>query len=188
MTVWLSKRMAVFLTVVALAALVLAACGGDDDYDSGGDTGPTATEVDDAGGGDDSGDDSGGNGDVVDACALLTEEEVGAVLGTSVPVGEPQNFDPFFGCSWITETFDSADISVTVGDAGESLYEFNNDDAEEIDGLGDRAQYLTGLLGLLEVLKGDYYLSVSVNSFEMEDDDIRDASIELAEHAVARLD
>jgi hypothetical protein len=37
-------------------------------------------------------------------------------------------------------------------------------------------------------MKGDYYLSVSVNSFEMEDEDIREASIDLGEKIVERLD
>lgn len=204
MATWLSKRLVILLTMVALAALVLAACGGgdDDDDDGGDDTGPTATEADDSGddggdddsgddddgGDDDSGDDDDGGSDGdVDVCSLLSDDEVSAVLG-SAPEGEAANFDPFFDCSWITEDFNSINLSVAVGPGGESLFEFNNDDAEEIDGLGDRAQYLSGILGVLEVLEGDYYISVSVTGSDLDEDERRDASIELADHALGRLD
>jgi hypothetical protein len=207
---WIGKRVWVLLVVIALAALLLAACGGDDDDDGGG-NGPTATEAvdggdDDDGGGDDDGDGGeetsppdgggdddddggggGGNGDVPDVCALLTTDEVSDALGVPVGEGEQSNTDPFFICNWLeTEAFDSVSLQVLTGDddSREFYYELT-EDAEELDGLGDRAHY-DEIIGV-EVITDNYLLAVSISSSDLSDDEVRERSIDLAEKALERL-
>jgi hypothetical protein len=204
-----SSRWLVLIISLALAAvLALSACGGGDDDDDAGNANVTVTATDDTGddGGDEAeptdtddeaeptdepdGDDESDEGDdaVGDACALLTEDEAEQVLGAPVAAVEPFDQDPFAGCSWYTDSFDSVDVELGRRDPeGESLYEFLSEDAEEVDGLGDRAHYVSGALTLLEVLDGDYYISVSVDSIELSDVLEQEGAISLAGKALERL-
>ena len=94
--------MRVGVAIVALAALLAASCGGD----SGGF--PGASEAGDVS--------SGSKTDNIDPCALLTDAEISAVLG-SVPTSEffgPNG--PFTGCSWGT-----GDLSVSIATTDELI-------------------------------------------------------------------
>ncbi len=211
MNLLLRKNLLLAIACALVSLLALSACGGDDD-DTGGDGGSTATATDDSGDGDDGGDDTatetedageptddgGDDGDDVGgiltgsdanpaACELLTTDEIIEETGFEVGDGEPQEYaEGFYGCSWGSENFDSVDITM-LSEGGEGLYEFNNDNAEEIDGLGDQAQYSSEFLAILEVLDGDYYLSVAVNSSTAEAGAIREAVLNLARIALDRL-
>jgi hypothetical protein len=201
-TSWKTRLLAI--AGVALLALLAAACGGgdDDDDDGGGQTSaPAATQsqsngdqtdgatdepTETADGGDD---DDGGDGLGFDVCGLLTEDEAEAVLGKPV-TSEPQDFDPFFECSYQTEEFDSISVSLTERDLGEPLYNLDLDeenDPEDVDDVGDEAHYLTGLLPMLEVLEGDWYFSVSVTATDLEDEATKEASIEVGKKVADRL-
>jgi hypothetical protein len=207
-----------WLALLAAAMLAFAACGGgdDDDDDNGGNGEPTAEATEDSDSGDDEGDDDGDGGEddeetdeptedagdddggddddggsdaTTAACELLTADEVEDVLGASVGEPEPVEYDEtFYGCSWSTEGFDSVDISVLEGEGGESLFDFQNDEAEEVDGLGDRAQWYGDIIGILEVLEDDYYVSVSIFSAEDDEEVLKEQSIGLAEKILDRLD
>jgi hypothetical protein len=140
----MSLRLLAF-TAALTAMLLLAACGGDDDDDgatsSSGDT--PATEAS-GGDGDEDGDGeasgSGASADLseVDACSLLTREEVEAAVGNSVEDGAE---DFGISCAWDSEpevTSVSVYFLLVDGDLCEQAL---SDDAtyEETDGFGSPA-------------------------------------------------
>lgn len=173
-----SPRWLLVLAAAMLATLVLfVACGGGDDLGSR-DNDPTATE--EQNGGDDGeatpdegeptpdegGDDDGGDSEF-DVCALVSEEEVADITGFDITGSTSDDFDPFFGCTY---DYDFGNISLSVyrddRDVVETFYELTSD-AEEVDGVGDRAQFIE-LFDQLEVLDGNYDITVSVFSFDSE--------------------
>lgn len=189
---WLPLILALTL---ALAA-GFAACGGDDDDSGGGGATRTATpDVTADGNGDDrstqtddaSGDDDSSGSLGFGVCSLLTEDEVSDALGADVSAGETLDYAPFFDCRWETDSFDSVTVTVAERDVGESLYNFSNDEAEEVDGVGDEAQYYSDLLSSLEVLEGDYYFSVSVSASELDGEQLKAVSVDLARKIIGRL-
>lgn len=196
-----------FLLLVGLAAAALpgAACGsGGDDGVSGSDATPfvsisesdeTPDAGDDAGDGaapndspdtgDDSGDgDDGGVPDDVDACALLTTDEVAAAAGATVGEGEPFESPPFYDCQWLAED-GGINVSVFSGDRDEveSFFEIGHEYDEEVDDVGEAA-FWDDELQNLEVLSGNYSVAISlagVGQLTLE------TAIELAELAIGRL-
>ncbi|MEX0683295.1 MAG: hypothetical protein WD904_08195 [Dehalococcoidia bacterium] len=196
---WMGKRLVLVLGLLAVAALLLAACGGgDDDDDAGDDGGATATETgatDDSGddGGDASGDGSGDDGgddsgSDFDACTLLTQDEVERVIGPA-DEGLNQNFDPIFSCLWSADAggMDYLSVGVFAGSDQElgAFFELT-EDGEEIQGLGEGAQFSESF-GTLEVLVDGYYVTVNVSMFEREPDEVRDITTGLAERVLGRL-
>lgn len=199
------KRLLLAIAAAFTALLLVTACGGDDDDDVTGDDGPSASQSEDAGdnGGDDTdapadsgdpGDGDGGNsggddGDAIDVCALLTDDEIAEATGIAA-TAEDTSFAPFYNCIWSDEELNTVNLSVSDNSdgTGETLFEINNDNAEVIDDLGDRAQFLGGILPLLEVITDDYYLSISVSQFGEDEAIVRDQAIELARLALDRLE
>lgn len=173
--------------VVLSALMLLSACGGGDDDDDRGDSEPTATEEQDGdSGGDDEPAPDEGDGDF-DVCALMTEEEVADIIGFDTTSSSSNDFDPFFGCKY---DFDSGNVSISVyrddREVVEAFYELTAD-AEQVDGVGDRAQY-TELFDQLEVLDGNYDITVSVFSFDGESEvDTLELDKELAQLLLDRL-
>lgn len=199
---WMGKRLVLVLGLLAVAALLLAACGGGDDDDNAGDDGgATATEADatdDAGddGGDDGGDGStddgadNASGSDFDVCTLLTRDEVERVIGPA-DEGLNQNFDPIFSCLWSADAggVDYVSVGVFAGsdEEVEAFFELTQD-AEEVQGIGDRAQFSDTIgIGTLEVLVDGYDVSVSVAMLERDRDEARDITTGLAERVLGRL-
>lgn len=206
-----NRRIFLALLVAMLAALmVFSACGGGDDDDSGGSDEPAATEEQDEGEDEDEEeeeptpdeeeeeptpadededeDDGGGSGDGEDVCALITEEEVEEITGLAVGDGENQDFDPFFSCNYSTETFDTVQVDVFHGSEEEvELYYELTEDAEEVDGIGDRAQW-GGFIKQLEVLEGEYDVTIWISASTIEEDEALEMSKELAQIVLDNLD
>lgn len=195
------------VTLVALATLVVSAmaCGsGDggsdgagtpivivngssdasDDGDDGGEATDAAASPSEA---DDSGDGEGDDQDVpedVDACALLTTDEVGAAIGVSVDDGERFDEPPFFDCQWSTGA-GSVDLSLVTGERAdvESYFKIGHESDEEVDDVGEQA-YWRSALHTLEVLTGNYSVAVSSSgSGELT----LEAATDLVKKAIERL-
>ena len=122
---------------------------------------PTETQGDAAGPPVETADLSGFDaGPPVDACALLTDVEVQALLGAVVP-GAPENVEPlFFGCRWDT---DLATVSIDVishGDAEAARASFDTflGDNEKIEGVGDAA--LSNILTDIAFISGAYEVTI----------------------------
>ncbi len=99
-------------------------------------------------------------GPPVDACALLTDVEVQALVGAIVP-GAAENVEPlFFGCRWET---DLATVSIDVishGDAEAARASFDMflGDNEKIEGVGDAA--LSNVLTDIAFISGAYEVTI----------------------------
>jgi hypothetical protein len=211
------RKMTLLLFAGLLAmALIQAACGGDDDDGSSEDSEATVTAADktdeeddddptevppeegDEGEGDEATpteDEEGGDGDEgsatgknVDACTLLTQEEVNTAMGVEMQVGEPQNLDPVFSCQWTGPALESVGVSVLYGteDALNTYYDLA-EDSEQVEGLGNRAQWSVGILNFIEVQTDEYVLDVVVNSAELEDEQTKTIAIDLAELTLERV-
>jgi hypothetical protein len=181
-------------TIAVLLALTLTACG------AAGDTVETDAPAPTAGDGAATGQpdatappsvtDSQPSADI-DACALVTQDEVESIVGMAVGAPEPEDAPPpFFGCRYEDDEILPV---VTVGiiasestDDAVSLFEFGADQYPAVEGLGDRA-YRSQPIDEITVLAGRYELSVGLY-FVSEDDDAEfEMAREIAELVLSRL-
>jgi hypothetical protein len=146
--------------------MAFSACGDDDDDDA--DSSPSSNAP-------------------VDLCALLTSAEVSEALGESVVEVVEEHSEPIFGCYWRTEAdlqgADFATVQLLDG-ANEVIYGLTAG-AEEISGLGQRAQY-SDLVGL-EVLTSDYYVNVQVSHPDLDEAATREQTLALGQLVIQRL-
>jgi hypothetical protein len=200
----LLKKIILVLGSLLVLAFGAVACGGDDDKKTSGSATAVATATKTASGGGGNGtatktpketedatdtprptDDNNGGDNV--SCGLLTTEEVSAAIGTEMKDGvvSAANSDE---CQW--DPASEAEVSTLyltyVRPNGESDYEILDDGSEAVDGLGDKAHWISGI-DLLEVLEGDTNLQLQVIVFS-GDKKPKDIGIELAQKALARLD
>jgi hypothetical protein len=146
----------------------------------------------------------GCGGDGVDyerACRLLDADEVSEILGVEVYGGEP-DFDrtiPASFCQWIIEGGDTTEggepalsMFVSEGSDEDSLDEFDRrrreDDAEEVDDLGDAAYFEypgDNTLPFLHVRVDDHVATIGVS----DDDEhpVTDGEARKMERAAAEL-
>jgi hypothetical protein len=172
-----------FLVIGLALAVLLAACGSSDDSNSpssdDSSTGPQPTSASTDGG------DSGSN---VDACSILTQEDVQAEIGTApVPNGSPVG--PFSSCGY----FDTATSFVQLqicdcysdsqfDDAAKSSAAVFETEPIPVDGVGDKAYWLEGILWIksgdhtlnLWISKADYF---AADGTAMEGPDLEAAAL-----------
>lgn len=183
------------LTAVAVVLLFVAACGGGDDGNGDQAASPTATGGGDGndGGPTSPGDGNGGGGGDgivgdVDACALVTTDEVSAALGETVAEGIGTSQSPFATCTWEAESGNFIDVMVYSAsrDEVEAYFEISREDFEEIDGIGEAAYWAGSPFLQIEVLQGTYDVAISVGVYE-PDFDARRVAIDLAGKAIDRI-
>lgn len=189
----------IMLAGVLAVAMLLVACGGDDDAKtstttqqtaaptSAGTTAATATP--------EAGDDTatatpdeggGGGGTEINACALLTNDEISEEVGTEATDGVPIDADPLHNCLWQGDGFTvNLDVITTDPDTAAEYYEGTGGETElQVDGIGEKARWTTD--SEIVVLEGSVTLVISSLSVHYTD-----ASLEptkrLAAKAVARL-
>jgi hypothetical protein len=182
-----------WLRVLSLAlaitfALALVACSGDDDDGGSGDDGGDTPVASQDQGDDDSGDDGGDPVDDLDVCSLITEEEASAALGEPITSTEPENFPPLYSCAYDSE---NGVITLTVATGTraevEEIYQIGTEGYEEVSGVGEQAHWSGPPTDTLEVLDGNYDVSISVFSLGAEELDYKQLSIDLVEDALGRL-
>ncbi len=178
------------LLLIGALTVTLSACGGDNGGESA-TPGGTATAPSGGGSASSPTTDTGAptGGETINACDLLTQEEVAAVLGSQPREGERSDSPPFYFCTFETEGFEQLDLSVVVfpsADDARVLYEeaLDTNDYPEIEGLGDRA-YDSRPIGDVTAQKGKFEVGVDI----LTEDDEADfqAAIELAGKALDRL-
>jgi hypothetical protein len=200
-TAWRTKLVAV---AAALVVALLAACGGGDDDDNPSTTAqPTTTgtatatnagndatateEPDDEETATATPDDGGNGGDgELNACELLTNEEIEAVVGTGVADGEAIDADPLHNCRWADEGY-FVDLSVIFTDPVQAAdyYEGTGGETEEeIDGIGEKAKYTID--AEIVILEGSYTVAMSVYSITFAESAL-EPSKDLASKVVDRL-
>ncbi len=147
-------------------SLMSCACGGEEQDDGAGDDVP---------------------GIVTQACSLVSREEAAETLGLPVleGVGSVDNFTDST-CQWPSED-DFGEISVEVrsGDPARFTEFYELAEGESVEGLGDRAKW-DGIQGL-EVLTSDYYVNVFTINFSVDEAELRQRSITLAQTVLDRL-
>lgn len=168
---------------VVVSAFAVGACGGD------GESGSSVAATDLT---------------AIDGCALLTAAEIETATG--IAPGAPQDMS-FEGsapmCNWPTaDGSNPAFLTVVVGagsnaDSFESAMveweesasrmgmDFEREAYEKVDGVGDFGAWL-GEAGMLQAQRGDVMITVSSDT--AADRDKREASMQLANNALARID
>ena len=128
--------------------------------------------------------DLGAEGSAVDACTLLTDEEVEAILGDSASA-EPEVSPPFYGCRWSTGALSSVSVDVISWanpDIAQSSFDFYLGDVTPVDGIGDGALY-NELVDLAFIIDS-YEVTIDVTG---EAPAARDHARELAPKVISRL-
>lgn len=193
---------AIWAAIVTGSMAVGLACGNGEDagsvtsdetpfvtIDDGGDEEETGGSVDDA----ESSDSTGGEDPAVDddwvpieldACALLTANEVALAIGVPVDEGEPFDAPPFYDCEWSGE---GGGVNLSVFGAErtevESYFEIGHEGDERVDGAGEEA-FWDDEREILEALSGNYSVTVSsVGSATLT----LEAAANLADIVISRL-
>jgi hypothetical protein len=187
------------ITVAAAVTLVILGCGGGDgEGDTTGDTIPSATQAPastDAATGstgptaqptDVPASGNQGSGASVEACSLLTAQEVSEALAQEVAEGKPSlatNANAS-ACEWSGGSVSA--ILEVLTEGGAAWYEsvnFGQED-EPIEGIGDKAGFDD--IGVLDVVEADRMLSLQIILFFSEVDEL-EAAKSLAQIALDRL-
>lgn len=163
------------LTRVAAVALVAAlgtmsACGSDDSSDAT-DSGDTSSSGNPAAGDDETDTASGG---LIDICTLVTDEEIGEILGGPVTREEI----PGGGCSFDQEDLraPSVDLNSSVLDEGNGGFDgsvsglsaqFEGEPGAAVDGIGDQAYAETGTVMGGENQQGGGLVRVGSSLFQV---------------------
>jgi len=184
------------LTVLALtltAVLGLSACGGDDSSMAGSSSGTGDSSTADAAG--------GGQGATpsVDLCSLLTQDQVAAAMGKPVGPGtlstEAAGYDV---CSWSADSSQGVDgtnliaTTQTIFDGtlkGAAEAEAMGVVIEPVEGLGEAAYFqIDGETEpMLFFAQDGNYLFLTVNNENFNQQQAKDAELQLARQAVANL-
>lgn len=175
------------IPVVMVLAIALGACGGGggDTSGDGGQGAPTG-----GGGGDTEGDDAGGagGGGSVDACTLITPEDIQAAYGVEVGGTEAQDLgSEDTGCLY-TDAQGGTLIVTSYLPTGAGSFDVYRDQGEEVAGIGDAALWVYG--STLMVLQGEAVLSIQTGSALPQSGDeaaLRAATEQLGRAAVERM-
>lgn len=173
--------------------MAVAACGGDSDDD---DTTGVATPTQPAAAATEPAAESP-TSDVpasveLDACELVTQDEVETAIGTAVVAGEPQQAANLYTCKYSdpeAPIFGLAGVAVFVADNDDDAREIydlaksNAAEVEEVTGVGEEA-YWDAILNTMQVVDGRYELSIDVSS-DVEDQIA--AATAIAQAAIGRL-
>jgi hypothetical protein len=110
----------------------------------------------------------------ISACSLLSEAEVAGILGEAIlETKDTASGNTLSNCTWLTTSFHSLGILVRAGSSGsesQTIFEqalnssksISGADPENIEMMGERAYWAGGTLNQLNVLKGNYWIIVSV--------------------------
>jgi len=166
------------------AALLLAAC-------STGSTGPTGTPA----GGSGSGatqppGGNGGNGDItgLQACSMLTPDEIQQTLGFTVKAGVEQDTDTQVECNWDSDDGTSS-VSVSVAKYDDTLWKTlsSAQNAKPVSGLGEAAFSDYPHAGDLSIKQSGYEIDLGIVDFTSDTARVDAADMTFAGLVLSRL-
>jgi hypothetical protein len=183
------RRVSSILAAPIAAALVLAACSTDS-------TGPTGTPAGGGRGGAATGGatqppgGNGGNGDItgLQACSMLTPEEIQSALGVAMKAGVEQDTDTQVECDWNSQD-DSVGVSVSVAQYDDELWKtFSSaENAKPVSGLGEAAFSGYPHAGDLSIKQSGYEIDLGIVDFSSSEAKIDAADMTLAGLVLSRL-
>ncbi len=168
--------------LMLIACLAAAGCGGSSDSPPAASGGPAAAPA------------AGSRN--VDACRLLTQEEIAAALGNTVTAGRPEA--GLEVCDWDSESPTDADLLLMVRPKGSQREQVLCADVRNaaaagkgLAGIGEAATWKFSSMGMfnsgeLEVCDARAYWSLSVNG-KGDSDTLQRAALTLARAAMGRL-
>lgn len=175
---------------LAAAIVLVGAC-------SGGGAGPTnapAGSTGGGGGGSTTGSGGGGGGGgtgadagTLNACNLLTTDEIGAVTALHVAAGVVQNSDGQSDCTW--NSADGSAVGLTISNYDDSLWQAGSSagNSTAVPAIGDAAFKGWPHAGDLTIKFKNYQVAVTVVDFKMAAATIDQANLMLARIVLPRL-
>jgi len=176
----------------AIGLVVLAGCssGGPAPSSSAAGGGSSQAAASAAGGGGGATQAAGNGGGVssIDACKLLTTDEIKSATGISVKAGVPQSTDSQVNCDWESEDGASS-VGLTVATFDDSLWSAFSSaaNAKPVSGFGDAA--FTGVphSGDLAVKVKGYEVDFAIVDFQLQPDKLVSDDEALAQTVLPRL-
>jgi hypothetical protein len=163
------------------AALVLSACTGSSAPGTGGGGG--------GGGAYGGGSTPGGKAASIDACSLLTPDEIKQQLGVAVDNGLLQTTDTQASCDWTAPDGSGKAVGIIVMDFDQSLWNAMSSagNAKAVSGFGEAAFSGEPAPGDLSIKQGSYEVDVGVINFSVSNDDAQAEAQALAALILPRL-
>jgi hypothetical protein len=108
----------------------------------------------------------------IDACRLLTKNEIQQQLGAAVDDGKLQTTDSQASCDWTGTADDGVGLTVRVQNFDQNLWNSftSSDRATPVSGLGDAAFANVPLRGGVMIRQSTYEIDVGVVDFRMSND------------------
>jgi hypothetical protein len=171
---------------IALAATVLlvGACTGGGSAPSAGGNGGASASVAPAGS---SG--GGGNAGSLNACDLLSTDEIKAAVGWPVGTGLLQNTDTQTDCEWDGQGDQAGSVGLTVANYDDSLWQAGSSagSSTAVSGIGDAAYKGWPHAGDLAIKVGSYEVDVAIIDFYKAGDKVDAEDLVLAKLVLPRL-
>lgn len=135
---------------------------------------------------------NGGAGNVssIDACSLLTPDEIKAALGVDMKAGVPQTTDNQVECEWDSQKdSDAVGVSVSVATYDDALWKTLSSagNAKPISGFGEAA--FTGVphAGDISIKQGGYEIDLGIVDFTLDNAKVGASAQSLAKLVLSRL-
>ena len=125
----------------------------------------------------------------IDACKLLSPDEIKAQLNVTVDNGLLQTTDSQASCDWNSSDANGAGVGIIVQDFDQSLWDALSSAqyAKPVSGIGDGAFAGEPAAGNLNIKLGNYEVDVAVVDFKMTNDQEAAASLALAKLVLPRV-
>lgn len=125
----------------------------------------------------------------IDACRLLTKNEIQQQLGVAVDDGKLQTTDSQASCDWTGTATDGVGLTVRVQNFDQNLWNSftSSGRAKPVSGLGEAAFANVPLAGGLMIKQSTYEIDVGVVDFKMSNDGALAAAKALAALVLPRV-
>ena len=106
----------------------------------------------------------------INACSLLTPQEIQTQLGVTVGEGALQTTDSQASCDWTGSEETETGVSVTVEDFDKTTWDFFAGRGKPVSGLGEAAFAGVPTSPALMIKQGPYQITVGVVDFKISND------------------
>ncbi len=172
------------VSALAVAVLLLGACTGGGSAPSAGGNGgaPSSGAAGGNGGG-------GGSAGSLNACNLLSTDEIKAAVGWPVGTGMLQNTDTQTDCEWDGQGDQAGSVGLTVADYDDVIWQAGSSagNSTAVSGIGDAAFKGWPHAGDLAIKVGGYEVDVAIIDFYQAGDKVDAETLALGKLVLSRL-